>query len=126
MTVQSKQQTGRTSRMVAHAIALSRTYYRVVILTDNMKQVTQIKNDLGVAHENIWCFPVPAANAHMSFHWNTMQLKGPGLTAANSIVLIDHYAIERRLKALTLDPEFLHVPGALDRVLEMLHRYDAD
>ncbi len=93
------ERTGRTTRMVQHAVELAkqgRAVY-VVMANDHQAQEFQkiIPTQSGIKFET-----------HLSnLDWETMRLLG---AHPNCVVLVDHYVIERRFSAM----------------LEMLHAYD--
>lgn len=94
--------TGRTTRMLNRAIALAREGRAVYVLVDSEQEARrlwrEIPDELGIKVEF-------ADNP--AFDWHLMQIRG---AHPNCITLVDHYAIERRFK----------------RLLEELHRYDAE
>lgn len=92
--------TGRTTRMLHHALDLADEGRAVYVIADNKGQAAYFKEQLrshpSISVEN---------GAPSNFDWDTRRLQG---AHSNCVVLVDHYVIERKYAGL----------------LEMLHRYD--
>ena len=106
-----KKQTGRTTRMVEHAIEQAKLGRAVYILTDNERHAWQGRRLVEVAYFNggtlitthgIKVEPVAAFD---DFDW---QLMRPPDAHPNCLFLVDHFAIEARFNFL----------------LAMWHRFD--
>lgn len=100
----TKRQTGRTTRMLEHAKQLSAKGRAVYIVADNQREANRMQLALGdgphgIKVETPW-------SLGDCLDWQTLTLRG---AHPNCVVLVDHHAIEDRFGA----------------VLRMLHAYDA-
>lgn len=93
--------TGRTTRMLEHAKRLEAEGKTVCVVMAGHGGVNLTKKLLGKSSK-IFVFSATGCD----FRWDTMRPWGAG---TNTVVLVDHYAIEQHFAD----------------VLEMLHRYDA-
>jgi len=97
-------QTGRTTRMLEEAKALSTQGRAVYVVAANQHHAKQLACSLGKEWNGQ--IKIETEGSLGNLDWETLTLRG---AHPNCVVLIDHYAIESRFA----------------RVLEMLHRYDA-
>lgn len=104
--VDKQRRTGRTTRMLNEALKISAQGNAVYVVGDSAHHAIRLRHQFigmnppqghGIKFEN--------ANQLPELDWQTLQLRG---AHPNCIVLVDHYAIERR---------YAHV-------LEMLCRFD--
>lgn len=101
--------TGRTTRLLRHAIALEKAGHEVVVVADNTMDEHRLRLDLcrlGVDPHNTRIEVATAGRLGPSLDWLTMSVWG----RPQAIVLADHHAIEDHFSVL----------------LDMLHAYDQD
>ena len=101
--VDTLRQTGRTTRLLAHAKRLAREGRAVYVVVDSEREKDRLEwvcgaeRSLGISFETLGSLP--------NFDLHTMTLRG---SHANCVVLVDHHVIESRC----------------GRMLAMLHAYD--
>lgn len=102
----TQRQTGRTTRMLADAVRLAKGGRAVYVIAANKREAERLQQLVGEEVRELGIhFEIPRSPGN--FSWTAMALIG---AHQNCVVLADHYAIELEFS----------------RVLEMLHRYDAE
>jgi hypothetical protein len=106
-------QTGRTTRMLRHAVNLARAGKAVYVIADNARDMHRLANEIhqflpkrlpdGAIFNHGIKFETPDTLG--AFDWKKLTVPG---AHPNCVFLVDHHAIEDRFRA----------------VLEMLHAYD--
>lgn len=96
---QDGRQSGRTTRMLKHARALAEEGRQVYVVADNEDHARDFRRRVGKGVK------IETPKSLGNLVWEDMRLLG---AHPNCVLLVDHYAIERRHRT----------------ILEMLHRYD--
>lgn len=97
-------QTGRTTRMLKHALQLSEQRRAVYVIADNERQADMMRRQLGDGPHGI---KVETLASLGNYDLITGDLRG---AHPNCVVLVDHYVIERRF----------------GRLWEQMHAYDSE
>jgi hypothetical protein len=90
--------------MLKHALKLSKNGRAVYIIADNERHAAMLREELGDGNHGI---KVETPESLDNFDWMTLTLRN---SHPNCIVLVDHYAIERRFT----------------RIWQMMHAFDSD
>lgn len=108
VSMDANRQTGRTTRMLEHAKQLAAQGKAVYVIAANKQHADQLAVALGGERMGVDIgdgIKVETPESCSNFDWHTMSLRG---AHPNCVVLVDHFAIERRFS----------------RILEALHAYD--
>lgn len=97
--------TGRTTRMLKEAVALSREGKSVYIVAANTEHVRTLR--IMLSREDSLYINIDTPEGLGNFEWESMTLRNAW---PNCVVLVDHYTIEYRFHAM----------------LAMLHKYDKE
>jgi hypothetical protein len=97
-----KGRTGRTTRMLEHAVQLSKEGKAVYVVAANELDALRLEREVGPLVRGV---KFESADAFPELDWRTMTLPRAW---PNVVVLVDHYAIEQRIGA----------------ALQMMTRYD--
>ena len=107
MNMNKLRQTGRSTRMLLKAKSLAEDGVVVYVIADresHRRQLEEQYDELGGRRDEFIKFLTPQLG---NFDWDGLRLIGSN---PNCVVLVDHYAIERRFH----------------NIIEMLHAFDED